>query len=292
MTDLEAVDLTSIMSALTDIGPQLHRGSPAYALLERVAYDAVRCSGFAEGGSDHLGDIGQIILPYRRMGSITTLDLFGLDELILFSLYLSHQDQYRRVADLGANVGLHSIIMSKLGWDVYAFEADPGTFDVLSHNLSLNSVTSVDARNLAVSDADGEAEFVRVLGNLTGSHLSGDKENPYGQLERFTVGTAHIASIMAAVDFIKMDVEGSEARIIEATVAGDWTSTDMVLEIGTRTNAARIFKHLTSLGVGMFSQKRSWARVDSLTDLPHHHTQGLVFCSASSNAPWGGSRVR
>jgi FkbM family methyltransferase len=282
VTELNVINLESILSAIPEILPSLHRGTPTYALLDKVAHDAVGKSGFADDGSDRLGEIGSITLPFREMGAITTLDLFGLDELILFSWYWANKGRYQRVADLGANVGLHSIVMSKIGWAVDSYEADPQIAEVLRANLELNNVGSVQVHNVAVSDAAGQSEFVRVLGNLTGSHLAGDKNSPYGQLERFVVPTVGIGSIMARAEFIKMDVEGSEARIVEATTHDDWNGTDVVLEIGIEDNAARIFAHLSRLGVRMFSQKNSWAKVETFDQLPFHHTQGLVFCSANS----------
>ena len=276
------VSIDSILLSIPEILPQLRRGTNTYTLLENVSHAAVQSSGFANEEWEMLRDFGSIKLPFLNMGAITTLDLFGLDELVLFSWYAANKSRYRRVADLGANVGLHSILMSKIGWSVEAYEADPVTAKVLRTNLDLNEALSVRVHNLAISDSAGESEFTRVLGNLTGSHLSGDKYKPYGNLERFVVPTVGIASIMESNDFIKMDVEGSEARILEATTYENWKDTDVMLEIGSSENAERIFQHLNRLGVRMFSQKNKWEMVGVVGELPSHHTEGLVFCSTAA----------
>ena len=79
----------------------------------------------------------------------------------------------------------------------------------------------------AVSDQPGEAEFVRVLGNTTGSHLAGAKANPYGKLERFAVPLVPLADMTEWADLIKIDAEGHEANMIfppRLTSGKKWTS--------------------------------------------------------------------
>src|SRR5258708_2926961 len=71
------------------------------------------------------GSFGALSLPYTKMGAIDSVDLFGLDELIIFSFYRANRARYRRVLDIGANLGLHSIVMARCGFQVKAFEPDP-----------------------------------------------------------------------------------------------------------------------------------------------------------------------
>src|SRR5258708_26318949 len=130
------------------------------------------------------GELGRIVLPYQRMGAIDSLCLFGLDRLLVFAFYYRARGNYRRAADIGANLGLHSIVMAKSGIAVDAFEPDPIHFKLLKRNLSLNGISNCLPHEAAVSDHPGQMEFVRVLGNTTGSHLAGSKLNPYGDLER------------------------------------------------------------------------------------------------------------
>ena len=46
---------------------------------------------------------------------------------------------------------------------------------------------NIKVEEKAVSSEKGSAEFTRVLGNTTGSHLTGSKENVYGDINKFTV---------------------------------------------------------------------------------------------------------
>lgn len=280
--------LNEIIEALPDISGQHARNSRVYALLERAASQAVRASQLTrtEGACINLGGFGKIDLPYYKMGAIDTLDLFGLDELIIFSFYWSNRHRYKKAADIGANLGLHSILMSRCGWQVSAYEPDPIHAELLRRNLKLNDTTNVELFEAAVSDKPGTLEFVRVLGNTTGSHLSGAKANPYGELERFPVKVLAIDDIMSSVDFVKMDAEGHERTIILATNADHWRDTDMMVEIGSAENAQAIFEHLETLGVNAFSQKLGWQQVVSLEDMPMSYKEGSLFLSTKSSMPW------
>jgi FkbM family methyltransferase len=221
------------------------------------------------------------------MGAIDSLNLFDLDELIVFCFYRQNRSIYRRVLDLGANLGLHSIILSKCGYSVDSYEPDPLHFEMLERNLTLNRCTGVKLHNLAVSDKDGVVDFIRVLGNTTSSHIAGAKPNPYGKLERVSVRTRAFKKIFKGVDLVKMDVEGFEKTLILSTGSGDWKNTDGLLSVHDKENAKTLFRHFKKLGVSMFSQKIGWRKATSVNDLPANHFGGSLFVTAGQKMPWG-----
>lgn len=231
------------------------------------------------------GPFGAVGLPYHRMGNIDSLDLFGMDELIIFAFYNANRARYRKVVDFGANIGLHSIILGRSGFDVRSFEPDPVHFELLKANLELNDVSS-DLHRAAISFEAGRAEFVRVLGNTTGSHLAGAKENPYGSLERFEVEIEAAAPHLAWADFAKIDIEGHEAALITHLDADVWAKTDAMLEVGTARNAELIFEHLAKGPARMFAQKIGWGRVRHLEDMPTSHRDGSLFLTGADAMPW------
>src|SRR5262245_10731234 len=60
--------------------------------------------------------------------------------------------------DVGANIGIHSLLMSDLVGPegrVFAFEPEPRNFALLEANLALNGVTNVTAVAAAVGDTVG-----------------------------------------------------------------------------------------------------------------------------------------
>ena len=276
-----------IISALPDIANQHARSSKLYAVLAKISEAAIKESRLKlSDGCIQLGEFGNLEFPYHNMGEIDTLDLFGLDELIIFSFYLVNCERYARSADIGANLGLHSILMSRCGWQVSAYEPDPIHANLLRRNLDLNLTKNVKVFEDAISDKSGTLEFVRVLGNTTGSHLAGAKLNPYGVLERFPVNVLPIDSVMANADFIKLDAEGQERLILLATNATQWKTTDMMLEVGSAENAIAIFNHMTALGINLFSQKLNWENVKSIDGMPTSYKEGSLFITAKSKMPW------
>ena len=269
--------------------PDKHpRGCEDYKRIESRLLEIVKKSGFISGGSvkDNFGPFGEILFPYLKMGAIDSLNLFGLDEMIIFSYYYNNRNRYKRVSDLGANIGLHSILMSKSGYQIEAYEPDPKHIEMIEKNFKLNSVDSVNLNQVAVSDVKHKTKFLRVLGNTTSSHIAGSKDNPYGDLETFDVDVVSVKEIFKNSDFIKMDVEGEEAKIISSTTKENWDNVDMILEVGTERNRKVIYDHLKSIDVNMFSQKRAWKKVESVDDIPASYKEGSLFVSLNNQMLW------
>lgn len=234
-----------------------------------------------------IAPFGELIFPYIKMGAIDSLDLFGIDELVIFAFYWANSSRYKKTLDIGANLGLHSIMMSRCGFHVTCFEPDPQHFSLLTRNLINNNISSVTTINAAVSVKEGTMEFVRVLGNTTGSHLAGSKSNIYGEVERFNVKLLSFAELIKGVDFVKLDVEGHEKIILTSTTAEQWRNLDMMAEIGSGDNALAIFDHLSTIGVNMFAQKSSWKKVERLEEMPTSYHDGSLFISSRTKMPWG-----
>lgn len=285
--NMDKITIGQLIEALPYISTSHARSNPAYKVLEKVAETVVNNSNLkkVDEAIINLGKLGNISFPFQEFGSINSLDLFGLDELIIFSFYLTNQNKYKKTYDIGANIGIHSIIMNLCGWDVTCIEPDPIHMNILKTNLIINKINNVATVEAAVSSEDGELEFVRVVGNTTSSHLAGVKQ-PYGDLVKFPVKVLSIKNIMSSADFIKMDVEGVEKEIILATNKSDWSGTDMMLEIGTESNALAIFEHLNNICVNSFSQKKGWSKVTSLEDVPSSYKEGSIFISAKEQMNW------
>jgi len=278
-----------LFEALGELRGELRCSSPSFGLLKALLGEHFRASPLARenGGPVELGPFGTIDLPYTRMGAIDSVDLFGLDELLIFAFYWANRGLYRRTLDIGANLGLHSILMARAGFAVTAYEPDPVHFDLLKANLARNRAMTVTSVPAAVSDADGELEFVRVVNNTTGSHLAGAKANPYGPLDKFRVPVQRFATIAAGCDFAKVDAEGHEVVILQSAPAAVWSRLDVMVEVGTADNARALFDHFSRLGVGLYPQKTGWRRAQRYEDLPASHREGSLFVSRRDGLPWG-----
>lgn len=205
-------------------------------------------------------------------GAVSSDDLFNENEQGIFDFYEANKDRYKRALDIGANIGIHSLVMAQQGWELKAFEPDPIHFEEMLVNVAING-SDFCTHQQAVSNRSGTATFVRVNNNTTGSHLEGDKSS-YGPVERFEVDVVDCRPLFEWADFAKIDCEGHEAELL-TTVSND--KTEFMVEIGNLRNAERIFEHFNSLAIGMWSQKTGWKRVEGLGDMPCHHSQGMLF---------------
>lgn len=279
--------LEDLILTLPSLSNQHAPGSKLYHFLKHVARREVE-SLFSDQNI-HIREFkpfGDIIFPFHTMGAINSLNLFDLDELIIFSFYWINRRRYRHVLDVGANIGLHSIVLSKCMFEVHSYEPDSLHFKILQRNLALNNCSKVQAFNAAVSSNTGEMEFVRVLGNTTGSHLAGSKSNPYGELERFPVRVEDFRSLITWADLIKLDAEGHEKEILLSTDRDHWLNTDALVEVENETNATFLYEHFKSLGVRLFSQKNNWRMVNDVDDMPISYREGTLFITCKSEMPW------
>ena len=280
--------LDSLIKALPSIGSHHSPNSDLYDCLKLAARQEIETL-FSD---NELGDVifyplGQIFFPYFKMGNIDSLNLFDIDELIIFSYYSLNKDRYRNVLDVGANIGLHSTILGKCGLNVRSFEPDPVHFEKLSQNILRNGVDgTVTLYNAAVSSKEGELEFVRVLGNTTGSHLAGSKSDPYGELERFQVKVVPIKEHLAWANLVKLDAEGHEKEIIGATNPEDWEGKDAIIELSSKENAQFILSFFKGTRTKLYSQKINWNQVKSIDDMPFTHHDGSLFISSIKTSVW------
>jgi len=239
-----------------------------------------------------LGKICELNIPFFSMGNINSTHLFGLDEIIIFCFYFINKNKYKTVYDLGANIGVHSIILNKLGYMVKSYEPDPVHFRRLKFNLKKNKITKkINLLNRAVSTKQGEIKFVKILNNTTGNHILGSKKFYYGKIKKINVKTEEFRKILHKADLLKMDIEGHEKEVILTTVKNDWKKTDAIVEIGSKENAISIFKHLKKIGINIFSQMKGWQLVKNVQDMPKSHLQGSIFITKSEKMSWKDSSL-
>jgi FkbM family methyltransferase len=224
-----------------------------------------------------------LVFPYLQMGSVSTVDLLRADELIMFAFYDLNIQMYDVFYDLGANVGLHSLVVAGLGVNVIAYEPDNIHFGILVRNIELNNFRNVDCRNAAIGISNGDVQFIRVLGNTTSSHIKGEKTNPYGILEEFTVRCDELDSQLGyhRKSLLKIDIEGMEAKLIQSISKTNWSNIDAFVEVGTKDNAYEIFKFCEQNGLRIYAQQNSWTEIMEIKEMPMSYKDGSIFLSTS-----------
>jgi FkbM family methyltransferase len=124
------------------------------------------------------------------------------------------------VWDVGANVGIWSLVLSKLvGEDgsVHSFEPVDSTRSILFQNIGLNSAANVTVNGFALSDTD-TVGYINIGVNAGCNTLvKGDDANQVG-LEKQEVtcrsGDSYLTDTKSSPTFVKIDVEGWEPEVI------------------------------------------------------------------------------
>lgn len=221
-----------------------------------------------------------IKIPNISFGNINTLNLFEYDELILFLFYKVNKWKYVNAIDIGANIGLHSLILSSLDFDVVSFEPDPKTFSNLKKIVKLNKYKNIRIRKKAISMRNGDVIFNRVINNLTGSHISGSKDYLYGPVEQFRVKIEKLNKYLNdKKTIVKIDAEGQEAKIINSINKKFLKNIDIVCEINNKKNAISIYNFCKKIKLNIFTQKNNWKLSKKIEELPYTYKQGSVFIS-------------
>lgn len=140
--------------------------------------------------------------PYRTLPYLTAVEVFVLD--IYRSSLLRDNDL---VIDLGAGTGDFSILASKKvgeGGMVIAIEPDPDVYRILELNIEKNSCKNVTALNIGVGGKPEEKD-ITFWGKTFGIKVK--------RLEKI-LEELHIEN---KIDFLKMDIEGSEVDVLNAS---------------------------------------------------------------------------
>jgi FkbM family methyltransferase len=121
--------------------------------------------------------------------------------------------------DLGANYGMHTLLLAKLvgpAGRVYAFEPNPEVFRALGEHLALNHFAAVTTLQMAISDAVGRAAFDQADHRGAGRLVSpaASVSRPTFDVETTTLDKFVLTDGNAPPDFMKIDIEGAESAAL------------------------------------------------------------------------------
>ena len=112
--------------------------------------------------------------------------------------------------DIGANVGLYTLLFSKYSKFVYAFEPLPRNISYLYRTLALNNAVNVLVVPYAVSEENGFAWFQE------GEHTSEGKLDKKGTQPVAVISLDYfIEKIKKYPQILKIDVEGAELDVLK-----------------------------------------------------------------------------
>lgn len=120
--------------------------------------------------------------------------------------------------DVGANIGYYTLLLAKIvgsSGKVIAFEAEPRNFEILKKNVEENHFENVIVEKKAVSEKSGVVKFFIGEDSSTENQLfKPDVKHSEIEVESISIDE-YLQDKDIKVDFIKMDIQGSEPLVIE-----------------------------------------------------------------------------
>lgn len=122
------------------------------------------------------------------------------------------------ILDIGANIGETTLAFSRLTGEngqVISFEPDPVTFSRLNEHLRMNHCKNVIAVNKGLGKTESEMVLEKGDHNSGGNRIAPSQSTAGKTISITTLDKIFRELNIAAVDFIKIDVEGYELHVLE-----------------------------------------------------------------------------
>lgn len=165
--------------------------------------------------------IGRLINGVRIIFPVRYFRFFEADyEKENFETFKQHLKEGDVILDIGAHIGLQSVMMSKFAGRtgrVFSFEPTPDTFSILKETIRLNHLTDqISLVNKAVSYEKGQTSFNSSTAGVSNSIVNYD---PTSKHSKITVDVISVDLFvkeagLSKVDFIKIDAEGVEFDVL------------------------------------------------------------------------------
>jgi FkbM family methyltransferase len=138
--------------------------------------------------------------------------------------------------DIGANIGVHTLVLASLSRHVIAFEASPRLFGYLRRNVECQP--GIEVLNLALWNENGIVELAGSPEFSGGTFVASKRPHLEGKQDVVPIGRKRVhftyqvekaramrlddwlgERALERLDFIKIDVEGAEDRVLAGATA-------------------------------------------------------------------------
>ena len=149
-------------------------------------------------------------------GISTELTLFRVHEPVSTQILIKSLKSGSFCLEVGANMGYYTLLMSGLigkEGKLLTVEPHPENFNMLLTNVSMNNLRNVECFNLACSNYEGYGKM-KVMPQSNWHRLDVDNK---GDLQVEVTKVDILTKEVERLDFMRMDVEGHEAKVIEGS---------------------------------------------------------------------------
>jgi FkbM family methyltransferase len=133
------------------------------------------------------------------------------------ALFVARATERGAMVDVGANVGLFTLQLSHLFDEAVLYEASPEAARKAQDNMARNRLDRFRVRAVAVGDRDGRILFASVAPTgLTNRMIDEPAEarGPVSEVPVTTLDRDLDAKFRQRLSFLKIDVEGAEAKVL------------------------------------------------------------------------------
>jgi len=166
-----------------------------------------------------LGHVMAVHEPSRDKYVTPSLTQAGCIEPFQTEIVLNEVRPGDTVVDVGAHIGYYTLILARLVGPVgrvLAFEPDPLNYALLRRNVEMNGYGNIELFPLALSDRCARFNLYQSSDNAGDHRLYVSHDEPRSAVEAEAATLDSVFRDRAGtVDFIKMDVQGSEGMALE-----------------------------------------------------------------------------
>ena len=178
-----------------------------------------------------------ILTMYKPLQAIFFRDLFDdclpqiFDEIFTKNIYKPYFEGKKDliVMDVGANIGLFTLYAYPYSKKIYAIEPASDHFETLTKFIEFNKLERVTTIKKAISNQNGQADFYHAYNTtmhclnpfvkkfndeFATAYNREHKETEIEKVETITLDSLFKEQNIEYVDFLKLDVEGEEAKIL------------------------------------------------------------------------------
>ena len=171
----------------------------------------------------HKDVVSSIISKNKNWEPTATVEIIKALNYFSKKKNIKNEDIY--ILDLGANIGWYSFFLGKYGYKVISFEPSKRNFYILKKNYCLNNDVNITLINKGLNNEEMKCDYYIQIGN-EGNGLTFCDKNAHIQKILRKKGKILITKLSNYIPFlsqknlvfIKVDVEGSEAKLFEGGI--------------------------------------------------------------------------
>jgi|TARA_B100000214_G_scaffold275130_1_gene205210 FkbM family methyltransferase len=138
--------------------------------------------------------------------------------------------------DIGANIGIYTLYSAiQKQNSVYAFEPHSASYKNLLDSINLNNLQNCNAYCIAISDKVGLSTInVKNMHEGVANNIVGEKGDYYHGCTQFSLNFLIAQKILPQPNYIKIDVDGYEDKVIEGAMDVFKNTKSILLEIDNK----------------------------------------------------------